>query len=200
MLEEASRLVFGAICHQDPCLLMEIDGRLLLLCPRCAGLHLGFLTAFTATTLWFGSRIRIAGRGAAAALVAAVGSMLVDWALGGQMGLFTPSIHSRLVTGLACGSALAILLVAYRSSLAPRPQGVTISLTLGQTVGVACFSVGLGVLAVSLSSWALLTLLCLASVFTNLAITVDTVGRMCGSRLMRCAAARTASHSRGGAV
>jgi hypothetical protein len=61
-------------------------------------------------------------------------------------------------------------------------------------------SVGVGVLAVSLSSWTFLTVLCLASVFANLAITVDTVGRMHGSRLVRCAAVRAAPHSRGGAV
>ena len=45
MLGEACRILFGSFCHQDPSILMVVDGRLLELCPRCVGLHVGFLVA-----------------------------------------------------------------------------------------------------------------------------------------------------------
>lgn len=200
MLEEAGRVVFGFMCHQDSSLLLAIDGRLLLLCPRCAGLHLGFLTTFTMTTIWFGSTSGLARRGVRVVLVAAVASLLLDWGIGGQMGLFTPSIQSRLLTGLACGSALAIVLAAYRRSLGTPTPVATADLTLAQTFCVMSASAGLGVVAVSQSSWAFLTLLCLVSVGANAALLVDTVVRMWRSRLGQPVANRSPSYSRGGAA
>lgn len=200
MLEEVGRVVFGCVCHQEPSLLLEFDGRLLLLCPRCAGLHLGFLTTFAITRVWFGAGVGLAGRGVRVVLVAAVGSLLLDWGVGGQMDLFTPSVHSRLLTGLACGSALAILLAAYRRSLVTRLPAVTTSLTLWQTLRLVAISAGVGVLAVSSHSWGFLTSILLVSVAANAALTIDTAVRMWRSRLGQCATGRSPSYSRGGAV
>lgn len=182
MLEDLSRAVFGVVCHQHEHLLLEVEGRLLLLCPRCAGLQLGFLTAFAVTRIRFGRDVRIAGTGALVVLAAAVGSLLIDWGVGGQIGLFTPSHESRLVTGLLCGAALGMLLLSYRRGLAPRPAAGLTDLTLGRALTAMALSVAAGVLSLSVQSWAFVTVLCLSAVAANAAVVMDTTIRMFTAR------------------
>ena len=102
ILETLTGLIFGVICHQDPSILMESDGKAVLLCPRCIGLHLGFLSSFVVMALSTRRRITVKRRETRLVLAIGVASMALDWGLGGHLGLFAPTTFSRLATGLAC--------------------------------------------------------------------------------------------------
>lgn len=201
MLEEASRILFGCFCHQDPSILLTIEGELVCLCPRCIGLHLGFITAFIAASTWFRRGLVLSRVGTRLLLLLAVASLAFDWGIGGHLGLYVPTAHSRLLTGLACGSALAVLLVAYRSSL------WTISITAARSAaplavaGVMLPSLAVGSLAVALSGWTLLTSLCAVGVLANVILVLETAVRMLRVRLRsaRSVQMKAASYSEGGA-
>ncbi len=108
VLERLSTQVFGLMCHQDPSLLLHIEGQAFPLCPRCVGLQIGFFV--TCAALWLIIRrepIRLSST-AKLILVFALGALAVDWGLG-QLGILDPTLVTRLVTGLLGGSALAIL-------------------------------------------------------------------------------------------
>ena len=201
MLEEASRALFGCFCHQDPSILLTIDGQLVHLCPRCTGLHLGFIAAFIAASLWFRRGLVLSRMGARLLLLLAVASLALDWGVGGRLGLYAPTAHSRLLTGLACGSALAVLLVAYRSSLWTISIGAARSAAPLAVAGVMLLSLAVGTLAVTLSGWKLLTTLCAVSVLANVVLVLETAARMLRVRLRlaRCVPGTDASYSEGGA-
>ena len=98
--------------------------------------------------------------------------------VGGRLGLYVPTADTRLLTGLACGSALALLLVAYRWSLwrisidAPPPTAVS-------TVAWIMFlSVASGAGVATVSSWSVLTSVCAAAVLANIVAVTSTAARM----------------------
>ena len=200
MLGEASRVLFGCFCHQDPSLLLTIDGQLVHLCPRCIGLHLGFIAAFVAASIWFRRVLVLSRMGTRLLLLLAVASLAFDWGVGGRLGLYTPTTHSRLFTGLACGSALPALLVAYRSILWTISIGAARRPAPLAAAGVIASSFAAGWLAVTLSGWTLLTSLCAVSVLTNVVLVLETAVRMLRVRvrLVRCVPVKDASYLEGG--
>lgn len=201
MLEEVGRTLFGCFCHQDPSLLLRIDGQLVQLCPRCIGLHIGFAVSFIVGSFLFMRGLVLSRTRTRLLPVAAVASLAFDWVVGGRLGLYAPSASVRLLTGLACGSALAIFLIAYRTSL------WTISVTGGRgtapspVAGVMLAAVATGSLVVQVSGWVLLTALCIVAVLTNVVLVADTAARMVRvrMRLARCVPLRDASYLEGGA-
>jgi len=201
MLSEAGRLLLGCFCHQDPSLLLSIDGQLVQLCPRCIGLHLGFAVSFIAGSLCFRRGLVLSRTGTRLLLIAAVASLAFDWGVGGRLGLYAPTAHVRLLTGLACGSALAVFLIAYRRSL----WTISISVVRGAAplpvAGVMLAAVAVGSLAVTVSAWELLTALCMTAVLTNVVLIADTAARMIRvrTRLARRVPLRDASYLEGGA-
>jgi uncharacterized membrane protein len=112
ILQIITKNLFGIICHQDPSVLMKINGKVFLLCPRCVGLHLGFLYTFLLTAVYTKKQTRIQGKYSILIIIIAIGLMLTDWTLG-QIGLFTPTNTTRLVTGTLGGASLAILAITY---------------------------------------------------------------------------------------
>jgi uncharacterized membrane protein len=201
MLGEASRVLFGCFCHQDPSLPLTIDGQLVHLCPRCIGLHLSFIAAFVAASIWFRRGLVLSRMGTRLLLLLAVASLAFDWGAGGHLGLYTPTTHSRLLTGLACGSALAVLLVAYRSSLRTVSMGAAQN---AASLAVACVmfaSLAAGALFVTFSRWTLLTSLCTVGVLANVVLILGTAVRMLRVRLQmpRCVAVKGAPYLEGGA-
>ncbi len=96
------------ICHQDPARSLSLGGATLPLCARCTGIYL-----FLGLCLWTGL---LAGRPSgmrslaipAAAAAAGCAALLGQW-LGAQMGLWTSTPLSRILTGLACGSGIGWL-------------------------------------------------------------------------------------------
>jgi uncharacterized membrane protein len=200
VLGEACQTLFGSFCHQDPSILMVVDGRLLELCPRCVGLHFGFITAFITATLSFRRGLVLSRTGSRVLLVLAVASLAFDWSVGGRLGLYAPGVHSRLLTGLACGSALAVLMTAYRSSLWSISVGAARGARARDVGAVMLLSIAGGVLLVGAAGWTALTALCAVSVVTNVAIVLGTTARMLRVRLRlgRCAGMRDAAYSEGG--
>jgi uncharacterized membrane protein len=197
-LEKITGALFGLICHQDPAILMRVEGREFLLCPRCIGLHVGFLSSFIVMTLWTSGRIKIVPRTTRLLLAMAIGSMAVDWGLGGHLGLFTPTSFSRLTTGLICGSALSVLLTSYRRRMSVPWNGPTISLTGLQTVGLICFSLCVGAGAVMLNSWVFLSSLLLIVVIANAALAMHTCALFARShRFWRTVVESSPSHKGG---
>jgi uncharacterized membrane protein len=201
MLGEASRILFGCFCHQDPTTLMTVGGELVHLCPRCMGLHLGFTFAFLAGCVRFRRGLVLSRTGPRLILALSVGSLAFDWAVGGHLGLYGPNAVSRLLTGLACGSSLALLLIAYRTSLWSISFGTSDGAGALSVAGVMAASATLGLLAVTLSGWALLTTLCMACVAANITLVVGTTVRMLRVRLRaaRLVPLRDGSLSQGGA-
>jgi uncharacterized membrane protein len=183
MLEGACRILFGAFCHQDPSILMVIDGRCVTLCPRCVGLHLGFLLAFGACSFLFRRGLVLARTGARLLLFLGVASVAFDWGVGGRLGLYAPGTLSRLLTGLASGSSLAVLLYAYRTSLWMISPDAAASALGRDVAAVMLLSASTGVSLVGLSSWSLLTTVCAVAVLANVSLLVGTAVRMVSVRL-----------------
>jgi uncharacterized membrane protein len=200
VLGEACRILFGSFCHQDPSILMVVDGRLLELCPRCVGLHLGFITSFIMASLSFRRGLVLTRTGTRLLLVLAVASLAFDWGVGGRLGLYAPGSYSRLLTGLACGSALAVLLTAYRTGLWTISVGTDPGARASAVAGVMLLSLAAGVLIVEISGWAALTALCATSVLANVTLAIGTTVRMLRVRLRlsKCAEAPGAAYSEGG--
>jgi uncharacterized membrane protein len=197
-LDEITRFIFGLICHQDPSILIKVGGREVLLCPRCMGLHLGFLSSFIVIALWTSDRIRVVRREALFAVAAAVGSMAIDWGVGGYLGFFAPSSFSRLATGLASGSALSLLAVSYRQGRAKPPQSFVLDLTGVQTTGLICFSLCLGLALVTLSNWVLLSSVLLFAVIANASLVIHTVALILRSRPVKLTVVPSSPFNRGG--
>jgi uncharacterized membrane protein len=201
MLWEASRILFGCFCHQDPSILLTVDGQLVQFCPRCMGLHLGFVAAFAISSVWFRRGLVLSRMGTRLPLVLAIASLAFDWGVGGRLGLYAPTAYSRLLTGLACGSALAVLLAAYRVSLWTISIGEARSAPPAVVASVMLLSLTAGALTVAFSGWTLVTTLCSAGVLANIFLVLDTTVRMLLVRLRmaRCVPLEDASYSEGGA-
>lgn len=189
VLETISGLIFGLMCHQDPSVLMEVGGRAVLLCPRCIGLHLGFLSSFVLLSLPRGTRIVVRDTVTKLLLAMAIGSMAIDWGMGSFWGLFAPTTLSRLVTGLATGSALSVIVAAYRGELTIRSDIPAGNLTGTQTGSLICISLCFGLLAMAIQSWVVITTIVLISVMSNAAIVIHTIALLFRSRLSKYAVA-----------
>lgn len=198
ILERITATVFGFLCHQDPATLMTVDGKEILLCPRCMGLHLGFLSSFILMALATCKRIKIIERAAQLVLGIAIGSMAIDWGLGGCLGLYDPTNFSRLATGLATGSALGVLAISYRRGMVMPLDASTLSLTGLQMASLICFPSSFCFLAVVLSHWAFLSSILLLCVIANASVAAHTVVLIIRSRLVRRAAVDSLLTNKGG--
>ncbi|MBW2263291.1 MAG: DUF2085 domain-containing protein [Deltaproteobacteria bacterium] len=97
------------ICHQDPSRSLSLGGVILPLCARCSGIYL-----FLGICLWAGL---LAGRPSgsrslaipAAAAAAGCAALLGQWT-GAQLGLWTSTPLSRVLTGIVCGGGIGWLL------------------------------------------------------------------------------------------
>jgi len=201
MLGEASRTLFGCFCHQDPTTLMAVGGELVHLCPRCIGLHLGFTLAFAAGLIRFRRGLILSRTRPRFVLVLAVASLGFDWGVGGHLGLYEPTDLSRLITGLACGSALALFLTAYRTGLWSISYGTSRGASTLAVSGIVAVSMTLGTIAVAVSGWTLLTTLCAACVAANITLVLNTAVRMVRVRVRAARLAHRGgeSFSEGGA-
>jgi uncharacterized membrane protein len=111
LLETLARAAFALICHQDPSILVRTDGRPILLCPRCIGLHLGF-----ASMLWVASLG--AWRPSPRLLIPAVilaSLPAAHWMLG-AMGVSDATTASRFMTGFGGGVGFANVALAWRQA------------------------------------------------------------------------------------
>lgn len=164
--------LFGAICHGEPAITGKLEGHNLLLCPRCTGLHLGFVVTLFYLIL---SRKRdiLFTYNVVGLIVLTIAILPLEWSLS-LLGWFdySSSYESRIWTGLACGSALAILFHSYVHSLvkvsialSPKPVRVT-------TIGILLTTFYLGWTLIA--SWVFITLLQVILVLTTTAFALST--------------------------
>jgi len=198
IIEKIAGMIFGLICHQDSTILMSVDGRKILLCPRCMGLHLGFISSFLLLTLWTSDRTKLISKSSLFILAIAIGSMAIDWGVGGYLGLFAPTTFSRLATGLASGSALSALLISYRRGMLMRFDVPGLYFNSVHIASLVCFSVFFGIITVTLSSWIVLTTILLLTVITNITIVVHTLIMIIQLRLLQRAIIKNLPHNQGG--
>ena len=111
--------------------------------------------------------------------------MAVDWGLGGYLGLYRPTSFSRLMTGLACGSALSVLVTSYRHGLVSHMKDSTLYLTGFQMGYLIFFSLCVGLLVVELCSWSFLSSILFLSVIANASIAIHTISHIVRIKMFR---------------
>lgn len=169
VIERVSNLAFGIMCHQDPSLLMNVDGRVLPLCPRCVGLQTGFLVTFV--ILWMTARrqnVHI-NANAGTLLALALSALAADWGLG-QFGILAPTSVTRLLTGVASGSALAVLFRAYLDRTIHVRYSRTYAMDVWRLATLTLVSLGVGLVGVAWAGRAVVLAIVLGSIIANASI------------------------------
>jgi len=184
IIENITRIVFGLICHQDSSFLLTVDGREVLLCPRCIGLQFGFLSSYFFLRRWLRGRTMVIEMPAYVMIVISLGALALDWA-SGQLGFWIPSSISRLITGLAGGIAFSIFTCAYRSQMYNSPGVRLHKFTAINFVLIFSFSLLVAFALVKLSGWTLLSSALLFTVTINAIIIVHKIFIVILSRLSR---------------
>ena len=111
LLDEYSSWLFQWICHQDPSRLFHVGGHALQLCPRCIGLHAGFMLGAVAIHLRFGRR-RPPSSGVAS--LAVLGTVTALHWMYGWVGLLPSAALERFLTGLLSGLGGGGLFASYQ--------------------------------------------------------------------------------------
>lgn len=152
----AAGKLFSLFCHQDPSILLQIDGKYLLLCPRCCGLHLGFLISLIFFSAGQVKRSRFAGP---IPFVMVLGGFLwlaLDWTLG-QTSFYQASTLSRFGSGIAAGSSFSVLyLVYFRNYLKPTEHSALF--TVRSLLGTICLALVVSWVLFLIKSWRFITI------------------------------------------
>ena len=114
LLRRISENYFSHICHQDHSILINTEEGIIPLCPRCIGLHIGFIISYIVLRIAIGSQIKISRKLLSVFLFIGLGMMSLEWILA-HYSILQSSLLSRLLTGLIAGSNFGLLLVLYRN-------------------------------------------------------------------------------------
>jgi uncharacterized membrane protein len=176
VLEKLSRVLFRFCCHQDPSILMIIEDKTIWLCPRCTGLHIGFLFTYVQLLFSANRRIQIIGYISRMILTLCIGSIAFDWGLGGRLGCFQSTTSTRLLTGMMCGTSMSILVMSYRNRYRRIWIRSPLRLTGLYVVGMHCVSTCGGLIVIGFGNWAIVSSILLASFLVNAIIVIFTIG------------------------
>lgn len=118
LLLDGLGIVGYTVCHQLPDRSLSVDGRPLPLCARCTGIYLGFVVGLLGLALLGKPRAsRLPPGGVTLLLLLSFVAMALD-GLNSLLQLFPETLQAyppsnllRLITGMAAGTALALLLV-----------------------------------------------------------------------------------------
>lgn len=168
LVDAVTNKLFSFICHQNVDILFDIGERTINLCPRCAGLHLGFSSAllvlvYGSVTLRPSMSIFLVGL----AIVPAI-----HWLLG-NMNILNPDAFSRFGTGLIGGLAFAAFLKVWRMSNLSKARMV---LKPGIYAAYSVTTVLLLLLATG--AWVTVSLILLLAVLLNFIFIADTLIRL----------------------
>ena len=112
LLEQISRVLFGALCHQQEGALLITGERSLWLCPRCFGLHLGFFAIMAFGMFLVRRNVRMSGWSLSMAVL--LGSVTgIHWVLTAA-GMCETGLFARMITGTMSGIGGAFLFLEYR--------------------------------------------------------------------------------------
>lgn len=104
---------FSLFCHQDPSVLINSSDACIPLCPRCIGLHIGFLITILLLSVYVKYPIRNLRPASYAFLLLGIAVMAVEWTLA-RLSFIESTTLSRLLTGLAAGSNFGLLFHIYK--------------------------------------------------------------------------------------
>lgn len=173
-LKALSEKYFGLICHQDHSILLNVDGDFIPLCPRCMGLHLGFIISVIILMISIKNRIKISGSLSFIILITGLGLIVMEWAFA-QFSTYQSTILSRLLTGLVAGSIFGLLFTLYKN-------GFTRSVSSGQTIinafRISCLiSMSLigGVVIILSNNWTVIDISLLIAVTANFILIIHTI-------------------------
>lgn len=164
IVEFISSAVFGSICHQNTSSLVYIGGKMLLLCPRCTGLHTGFFLCIFYTLLFNRERISLTGQFVKIFCATALVFIFTEW-LFAQFNITHSTTESRYTSGLLAGCALGLLTLAYCSYYLYfyRKKRNTAGYQL-----IILFTLIAGIGLSQLTNWTMVTLLLLLTILFNL--------------------------------
>jgi uncharacterized membrane protein len=173
-LKVLSEKYFSLICHQDHSTLMSVKEEAIPLCPRCMGLHIGFIISAFVLMISIKNRIRIYGSLSFIILIAGIGLIFMEWTLA-QFTVYQSTILSRLLTGLVAGSIFGLLFTIYKNEF-------TRSVSSGHTIINASrfaflISISLigGVVIILSNNWTVIDISLLISVTANFILIIHTI-------------------------
>lgn len=138
--------LFGLFCHQDPSIMMQVEGKYILLCPRCLGMHVGFFISLIFFSVEKVKRVRFPGLIPAVIVTAGFCWLAIDWCLG-QTSFYQATTISRLSSGLLAGVSFSVLYLIYYRNFVKRVR---------DTGSFSCRSIIGAIFLVSVGGWALL--------------------------------------------
>jgi len=173
LLQLVSNTLFSLICHQDAATLVELNGGTLMLCPRCAGLHIGFMFTLLSHLSFRRGNARFTGSFTKWFAIISISFLFAEWLLA-QLGLSKSSHESRYLSGLFAGSACFLLLMAYRN-LTMRHSNAAENTGKLTVILRTTFALVLGVLFSQLDSWFVITFGLLVAVVFNFFFFIQTL-------------------------
>jgi len=171
-LESFSENLFGYVCHQDTSILIEFQGRTLMLCPRCSGLQAGFFATLLIMFLIADRKILKTGRAFKGFVAVALFFLFSEWILA-QTGIIHSTTASRLLSGLAGGVAFSLLAIAYRNQFVGR--GSRSLFRIYQLFPMIVITLFLGLLLFQTDLWWVVTLFLTMAVIINSLFILQTV-------------------------
>ncbi len=179
-----------AVCHQLPDRSFFIEGAQLPLCARCTGIYLGFLIGMLGmAVLGKLTASQAPPRAVSAVLLVAIVSMGLDGFNSLLQFVGAPAVYEttnflRLATGMAAGTAIALLIVPLlNESLWAKPDPAESVSDLGELAGYGVL-VAMGVMVVYSTSPFLLYPIAVVSTFGVLA-TLTAAGAALTASLMK---------------
>lgn len=173
-LESISAKYFGLFCHQDSSILFQINGDVIPLCPRCIGLHLGFIISILVLTVAKQGYLKIFGKYLILFIIGGLGLMALEWTFA-HLSIIHSTHISRLLTGLITGFVLGILLWLYKNEYT-RPFSFRLKTkNRSKITSIITLLVFSCLILIFLNVWIFIMITLLISVSVNLFIIIHTI-------------------------
>lgn len=170
-LDSFSGSLFSYVCHQDSSILVDIQGKTLMLCPRCSGLQAGFFASLLILFLISDRKSLKTGRAFKWLVVGALAFLFSEWMLA-QLGITHSGTASRFLSGLAGGVAFSLLAFAYRNQFVGRSSQLLSHFY--QLFAMIIITLILGLLLFQSDLWIVVTLFLAVAVVTNVLFVLQT--------------------------
>lgn len=167
-----SEFAFGVICHQNPESLMTIEGKSLMLCPRCVGLQVGAFLGFSLFAAVKIQRLDLGQKVIRYILILTLLTLAGHWVAGKFM-LIQDDTIGRLITGSFAGTLMGMMALWYRRRIIPPLRPGSSHLSPINLLSYLAVSIGLLGLLVFVDNWLFLTVCVLISLAGNTFIVIE---------------------------
>lgn len=173
ILESIAGNFFSLFCHQDQSILIQIEGKDILLCPRCCGLQLGFFISLVYFSLEHKKRVNFSGLFPILICVSGLIIIFIEW-LFAQHSVIPSTDFSRLTTGLIAGAIFGVLALQYRRSkiLFLRQEKKFTGISILKIVSLAIL---LGHAVILIRIWSVITFILICVVSVNLIVVLFSI-------------------------